>query len=162
MRRTYAKIKLRANNFRTIINTAWMYPEANVTAALKTTTYKYKYVGNIITCPTIGDIIGVYNDIYIKTTISQPTGNVGFSLGVGTLLEDMGREIQFCLTSGEVVIRWRLVKQLTPQAPSTVIPVPGNSPNETIGYITTFCSYGGGVNGGYSVGLDDVLLVRVG
>ena len=74
----------------------------------------------------------------------------------------MGDEIRFRLTNGNVVVIWRLVKQLTPQLPSTVIPVPGNSPNETIGYITTFCSYGSGVNGGYSVGLDDVILVRVG
>ena len=162
MRRTYAKIKPRANNFRTIYNTAWIYPKANILSALATTTYKYKYEGDFITCPTIGDIIGVYNDIYIKTTISQPTGNVGFSLGVGTLLEDMGDEIRFRLTNGNVVVIWRLVKQLTPQLPSTVIPVPGNSPNETIGYITTFCSYGSGVNGGYSVGLDDVILVRIG
>jgi len=162
MRRTYSQIKPRINNFITVVNTAWLYPQADITAALATTTYKYTYDGNLITCPTISDIIGVYTDIYNKTTISQPSGNVGYSIGVGTLLEDMGNEIRFCLTGGQVVLIWRLVKQLTPQGASTVIPSPGNSPNNTIGYITTFCSYGNGANGGYSVGLDDVMVVRTG
>ena len=163
MRRTYSQIKPRINNFVTVLGTAWLYPEADITAALATTTYKYTYDGNIITCPTLSDIIGVYTDIFNKTAISQPIGtNVGYSLGPGTLLEDMGREIRFCLTGGQVVIVWRLVKQLTPQGGSTVIPVPANSPNNTIGYITTFCSYGSGTNGGFSIGLDDVMVVRTG
>jgi len=162
MRRAYSQIKPRANTFITVLDTAWLYPEADVTAALKTTTYKYKYVGNIITCPTLDDIIGVYEDIFNRTTVTQPVGNVGYTLGAGTLLEDMGREIQFCLTNGEVVVIWRLVKQLTPQSPATVIASPGNSPNGTIGFVTTFCSYGDGTNGGYSVGLDDVMVVRLG
>jgi len=159
MRRVYSQIKPRANTFITVLDTAWLYPEADVTAALKTTTYKYKYIGNVITCPTLTDLIGVYTDIYYRTTVTQPIGNEGFTLGVGTLLEDMGREIQFCLTSGEVVVRWQLVKQLTPQSPATVIPTPGNSPNKTIGFTTTFCSYG---DEGYSAGLDNVQVVRLG
>jgi len=162
MRRTYSQIKSRKNNFITVLNTAWLYPEADVTAGLATTTFSHTYDGGSIICPTLSDIIGVYTDIYNKTTVSQPSGNVGFSIGVGTLLEDMGHEIRFCLTSGEVVIIWRLVKQLTPQLPSTVIPDPGNSPNGTIGYVTTFCSYGNGTGGGYSVGMDDVMVIRVG
>lgn len=162
MRRTYSQIKQRANNFITILNTAWLYPEADIKATLSRTTYKHEYDGNFITCPTLADIIGVYTDIYNTTTISQPIGNIGFTIGVGTLLEDMGRELQFRLTSGKVVIIWRLVRQLTPQIPSTLIPNPGNSPNRTIGYVTTFCSYGNGTNGGYSVGLDDVMVIRTG
>jgi hypothetical protein len=162
MRRTYSQIKPRINTFISVVNTAWLYPEADITAALATTTYKYTYDGSLITCPTLSDIIGVYTDIYNKTTISQPVGNVGYSIGVGTLLEDMGREIRFCLTGGQVILIWRLVKQLTPQKPLLIIPDGGNSPNNTIGYITTFCSYGSGANGGYSVGLDDVMVVRTG
>lgn len=163
MRRTYSQIKPRINNFVTVLGTAWLYPEADITAALATTSYKYTYDGSLITCPTLPDMIGLYYDIYAQTAISQPIGsNVGFSLGPGTLLEDMGREIRFCLTGGELIVIWRLVKQLTPQEPSTVIPVPANSPNNTIGYITTFCSYGSGANGGWSIGLDDVMVVRTG
>jgi hypothetical protein len=158
MRRTYSQIKPRKNNFRTILNTAWLYPEADIKAALATTTFSHTYDGTIITCPTLSDIIGVYTDIYNKTTVSQPLGNVGYSVGAGTLLEDMGHEIRFCLSGGQVVVIWRLVKQLTPQNPFTVLPVRGDSPNGTIGYVTTFCSYGNG----YAVGLDDVMIIRTG
>lgn len=161
MRRTYSQIKSRKNTFITILNTAWLYPEADVKAGLASTSYSYDYTGDAIICPTLADLIGVYTAIYDKTVISQPIGNVGFSIGVRTLLEDMGHELRFCLTGGEVVIVWRLVKQLTLQS-TGVIPSPGNSPNETVGYITTFCSYGNGTNGGYSVGLDDVQVVRLG
>ena len=163
MRHNYSQIKPYTTNFVSVVDTAWLYPEADVEAGLATTTYRYTYNGDTITCPTLADIIGVYVDIYNKTAISQPNGsNPGFTIGVGTLLEDMGRELRFSLPNGEVVVVWRLVKQLTPQGSATVIPVPGDSPNGTIGYVTTFCSYGSGTTGGYSVGLDDVMVVRVG
>ena len=160
--RKYSQVKTRQNLFITVSNTSWIYPTADIKAGLATTTYKYKYDGNFITCPNMTSLIGVYNDIFIKTTVSQPTGNAGFSLGVGTLLEDMGKEIHFKLSTGELVLTWRLVKQLTPQLPATVIPVPGNSPNLTVGYITTFVSYGSGTNGGYANNLDDVQVLRLG
>jgi len=162
MRRTYAQVKPRKDNFRTVLNTTWLYPEVDVQAGLAATTHPYTYDGDFITCPTLNDIIGVYTDIYYKNTISQPVGNKGYSLGVGTLLEDQGRELRFRLSSGEVVIVWRLVKQLTPQKPSYVIPDPGNSPNNTIGYVTTFCSLDSGTNAPSNAGLDDVNVIRVG
>lgn len=162
MRGTYSQIKTRGSNFISVVNTAWLYPEADVKSDLATTTYKHTFDGDFISCPTLNDIIGLYTDIYAKTTISQPIGNEGYSIGVGTLLEDMGQELRFRLSGGEVVVIWRLVKQLTPQKPSTVLNNPGNSPNNTIGYTTTFCSYGNGANGGYSVGLDDVMVIRTG
>jgi hypothetical protein len=163
MRRTYSQIKTRKNNFIVVNSTAWLYPEADIKAGLAATTYKYTYDGNFITCPTSSDIIGVYGAIYNKTTLSQPVGNQGFTIGYGTLLEDMGHEIRFRLTSGQVIVVWRLVKQLTPQKNQYMLNnQAGNSPGETIGYVTTFCSYGSGALGGYSVGLDDVMVVRVG
>jgi len=70
----------------------------------------------------------------------------------------MGRELQFLLTNGELIVTWRLVQQLTPQ--TNIIPSPGSSPNETIGYITVFNSYGDVA--GYNAGLDDVQIVRLG
>jgi hypothetical protein len=145
MKRSYSQIKPRRTTYVTVINTTWLYPEINITRALATTTYKYTYDGDFITCPDIASIAGIYDDIFNSTAISQPINNAGYSLGVGTLLEDQGKELRFRLTSGQVIIVWRLVKQLTPQtpAPGNIIPVPGNStPNETIGYITTFLSYG--------------------
>jgi hypothetical protein len=115
-----------------------------------------------ITRPDLTTIKNVYSDIYGQTTVSQPFGNLGYSIGVGTLLEDMGQELRFRLTSGQVIVVWRLVKQITPQSPATVIPNAGNSPNLTVGYITTFVSYGNGTNGGYVNSLDDVQVLRLG
>jgi len=160
--RKYSQVKPRQNLFITVGNTNWLYPIADINTALATTTFSYTYDGNFITCPDLTTLKNVYNYIFYQTTLSQPNGNDGFSLGVGTLLEDMGKEIHFKLSTGELILTWRLVKQLTPQLPSTVIPVPGNSPNLTVGYITTFVSYGNGTNGGYDNNLDDVQVLRLG
>jgi hypothetical protein len=163
MKRGYSQIKPRRTTYVTVIDTTWLYPEINVTRALATTTYKYTYDGDFITCPDIASIAGVYEAIWNSTAVSQPINNAGYSLGVGTLLEDQGKELRFRLTSGQVIIVWRLVKQLTPQQPATVIPVPGNStPNETIGYITTFISYGRAALSPYPGTFDDANLVKSG
>jgi len=164
MKRVYSQTKPRRNNYVTVINTTWLYPEVNITAALATTTYPYTYDGDFITCPNIASIAGIYDAIFNSTAISQPIGtNPGYSLGVGTLLEDQGKELRFRLTSGQVIIVWRLVKQLTPQKPVYVIPNPGNStPNETIGYITTFISYGRAALSPYPGTFDDANLVKSG
>ena len=163
MRRTYSQIKPRRTTFITVIDTVWLYPEINIARALATTTSKYTYDGDFITCPDIQNIAGVYSAIFDSTAQSQPIDNVGYSLGVGTLLEDQGKELRFRLTSGQVIIVWRLVKQLTPQKPATVIPDAGNStPNGTIGYITTFISYGRAALSPYPSTFDDVNLVKSG
>ena len=163
MRRTYSQIKPRRTNFVTVNNTTWLYPEVNVAAALATTTFRHTYDGDFITCPDIVSIAGVYNDIFNSTAVSQPVGNPGYTLGVGTLLEDLGKELRFRLTNGNVIIVWRLVKQLTPQLPARVISAdPGNSPNETIGYITTFLSYGRAALSPNPSTFDDVNLVTTG
>jgi hypothetical protein len=166
MKRNYSQIKPRGNNFVTVINTTWLYPEINVTRALATTTSKFTYDGDFITCPDIANIAGVYNSIFENTVSSlgqnPVTTNVGYSLGVGTLLQDQGKELRFRLTNGNVVIVWRLVKQLTPQNPARVIPVPGDSPDNSIGYITTYLSYGRAALSPYPSTFDDVNLVTTG
>jgi hypothetical protein len=162
MRRKYSQIKPRRTNFVTVIDTVWLYPEINITRALSTTTSKYTYDGDFITCPDIQNIADVYSAIFSSTAVSQPLGNDGYSLGVGTLLEDLGKELRFRLTNGNVIIVWTLVKQLTPQSPATVIPVPGNSPNETIGYVPTFFSYGRAALSPYPGAFDDVNVVTTG
>ena len=166
MRRTYSQVKPRHTNFVTVINTTWLYPEVNVAAALATTTSKYTYDGEFITCPDIASIAGIYGDIFNSTVITLAqnplTTNVGYSLGAGTFLEDLGKELRFRLTNGNVVIVWTLVKQLTPQKPTYVIPVPGNSPNETIGFVTTYLSYGRAPLSPYPSIFDDVNVVTSG
>jgi hypothetical protein len=165
MRRNYSQIKPRRTNFVTVIDTIWLYPQVNIEAALATTTYKYTYDGDFITCPDIASIAGIYGDIFNSTVISlaQPIGsNFGYSIGVGTLLENLGKELRFRLTNGNVIIVWSLVKQLTPQGPATVIPVPGDSPNESIGFVTTYLSYGRASLSPYAGTFDDVNLVTTG
>lgn len=166
MKRVYSQIKPRRNNYVTVIDTTWLYPKVNVAAALATTTYPHTYDGDFITCPDIASIAGIYGDIWNSTAVSQPIGtNPGYSIGVGTLLEDQGKELRFRLTSGQVIIVWRLVKQLTPQtpAPANVIPIPGNStPNGTIGFVTTYISYGRAALSPYSSIFDDANVVKSG
>jgi hypothetical protein len=165
MKRGYSQIKPRRTTYVTVIDTVWLYPEINITRALATTTYQYTYDGDFITCPDIVNIAGVYDAIFTSTAISQPIDNSGYTVGVGTLLEDQGKELRFRLTSGQVIVVWRLVKQLTPQtpAPGNIIPVPGNStPNETIGYITTFLSYGRAALSPNPSTFDDVNIVKSG
>jgi hypothetical protein len=160
--RKYSQVKTRQNLFITVGDTAWLYPIADINTALATTTFSYTYDGDFITCPDLTTLKNVYSDIYSQTTVSQPVGNLGFTIGIGSLLEDMGKELRFRLRSGEVIVVWRLVKQITPQSPATVIPAPGNSPNLTVGYTVTFVSYGNGTNGGYANNLDDVRVLRLG
>jgi len=162
MRRNYSQIKPRHTNFITVIDTTWLYPEVNVAAALAKTAFKHTYDGDFITCPDIASIAGIYNDIFDSSAVSQPVGNTGYSLGVGTLLENLGKELRFRLTNGQVIIVWRLVKQLTPQKPASVIPSAGNSPNGTIGFITTYLSYGTAALSPYPLGFDDINVVTTG
>ena len=155
----FAQISSRSKYFRTVFDTVWLYPTADIQRGLAATTYKYTFNGDVITCPDITNLIGVYNDIYAQTANSQPVGNVGFSLGVGTFLADLGSEIRFALEGGAVVILWRLSKQISPQT-TPPIAVPGNSPNGTIGYVTTFVSMGN--SAAITAGLDPAYVVRTG
>ena len=109
------------SSYVTIFNTVWIYPPSDVDAALATTTYSYTRVGNIIICPDMDTMTGIYTDIYNRTSITQPVGTVGYSLGVGSNLLDMGEDLYFQLPGGIDVIHWRLVRQVTPQAPLHVI-----------------------------------------
>ena len=122
-------------------STTYLYPKANIQSAFATTTSSYTFDGENIVCPTIQDLLTLYNDIFIKTTISQPIGNTGYSCNAGTLLEDLGESMFFKLVGGQTIVQWRLVRQITPQV-NPPLSEPGNSPNGTIGFVTVFNSYG--------------------
>ena len=104
----------------------------------------------------MADLIALYTAVFDRTAVTQPVGNVGYSLGVGSHLQDMGKELLW-MVKGHAVVKWRLLKQLTPQLPATVIPNPGNSPANTVGYGTVWTSYGIVAP---SVSLDIPLFVR--
>ncbi len=148
------------STFITINNTCWIYPPADVEYALSTTTYPYRRVDNRVICPTLDDFINVYTDIVLRTQETQPIGNAGYSLGVGTMLQDLGKEFYFELEGGRLITSWRLTKQLSPQT-SPAVATPGDSPPDTIGYVTIFNAYGADVRS-VSINLDPMQVVRIG
>ena len=142
--RHYSQIPSRIKYLRTVVNTTFLYPISDIKTALSKTTHQYTFDGTNLVCPDYANLLGIYYDIYAQTTISQPLPiggtNQGYSLGVGTALEDMGEEI-FIKVGLETWIQMRNVRQLTPQSVAN-IPVPGNSTADTIGYIPVWTSYG--------------------
>jgi hypothetical protein len=152
----YDQIPPRVAYFLTIVNTAWIYPMSDLQYVLDRTTIPYTFDGTFLVVDNLANLVLLYGEVYNRTAVTQPVGNPGYSLGVGTQLEDMGNEIIWQVQDGLQVIRWRLMRQLTPQLPATVIPAPGNSPNGTIGYGTTWVAYGNYPS------LDEVMFVRVG
>ena len=103
----------------------------------------------------------LYNDIYAQTVTSNPGSNPGYSCNAGTLLEDMGEKMQFMLDNGEVIVKWQLVKQLSPQA-TPPVQSPGDSPVGTVGFATVFCAYGASASAITGGVLDPPSVVRVG
>lgn len=120
--------------FVTITNTMWLYPQADIDYVLANTSVPVTFVANKFYFNNRADMKTFYDELYVRTEVTQPVGNEGYSLGVGTVLLDLTNELMFVLIdTNEIVVFWRLVRQLTDQ--STLDPG-GNSPIETIGYIT--------------------------
>jgi hypothetical protein len=125
----------------TIIDTIWIYPVADLNPVLDSFRAASPAIieeGNNIIFTNASHLYSFFEAVYNATTVSQPVGNVGFSLGVGTQLEDLGVTINLVLASGLKMITWRLVRQLTSQ---TDLPVGGDSPDGTIGFITIYCDW---------------------
>jgi hypothetical protein len=119
--------------FITITDTMWLYPIADTEYALTGTTYSYTRNGNEIICQDEETLIQIYLEIFNRTAVTQPLGtNIGYSLGVGTILRDLKQELYFKIND-QLMVTWRLVEQITSQED---IPVGGDSPDGTIGYVT--------------------------
>lgn len=123
---------VRYKSFVTITNTVWLYPIADTEYALTGTTYSYTRNGNTLTFADQNTLIAVYLEIFNRTAVTQPIGNVGYTLGVGTKLKDLSDELYFKIND-TLMVTWRLVEQITNQSD---LPVGGDSPNGTIGYVT--------------------------
>lgn len=109
-------------------DTMWLYPIVNVQAVLQATT-DYIRNGNQIVFASKEALQTFYGNVNASCAVSQPVGNVGYSLGVGTVVKDLNSELT--LVGGDIVITWRFVQQITNQS---ALPSGGNSPNGTIGY----------------------------
>lgn len=171
-----SQIRPREKYLQTIINTTYIYPMIDIENGMKaaSNTWQFTFDGNNIICPDLNNMKELYYQIwyqtYLKRNIIISTPNPGaipdpiienpggYSMGVGTLLRDLGKEITFQLPNGQVVIRWRLVQQITPQSslpPANV----GLSYDGAIGYTTVFHTFGSGAG---AAGFDEAYVVRVG
>jgi hypothetical protein len=143
--------------------TTWLYTVTSVKVA-------FEEVGlaenNKVVFSNMADLYNFYEKAFLKTAEEQPVGNVGYSLGAGTILRDLGTTIDLHLDSGLKVITWRMVEQITSQAN---ISIGGNSPDGTIGFVCIYADWDndGVQDPGISVvpenlgyGYGDLMLVR--
>jgi hypothetical protein len=136
--RTLAQIPPDAGHYKTFYNTVWIYPMADIERGMKATTAKFTFDGTNIVCPDMANLKELYYQIYYQTTLSCPAvSNPGYTVGVGTLLQNFGKALYWQLPGGQVIIKWRLVKQLTPQT-TDYVPTPGSATDDTVGFTTVF------------------------
>ena len=121
--------------YTTHTNSVWLYPETDVKNGLTGTTYSYTQNGNDLVFEDLTSLVQTYLAIVNSSLLSQPIGNQGYSLGVGTKLRNRKTKLNFVLTTGEVIVRWVLVEQITSQS---ALPVGGDSPDGTVGYVTVY------------------------
>jgi hypothetical protein len=121
--------------WKTIENTAWLYPVSFVNEAIE----EYSLTsGRKIIFDNMVNLYSFFETVFNKTAVAQPIGNVGYSIGVGTVLKDLGVAVDFYLESGLLVLTWSLVEQITNQ---NDLPSGGDSPDSTIGFIVTYCDW---------------------
>ena len=115
-----------------ILDTIWLYPESDLGWVLTNTAIPYTRSGSSIYFNTLANLVSFYDEVFNKTAISQPVGNTGYSLGVGTVTRAYGdNRLYLKLNSGQTVVVWTLMTQITRQAD---LPVGGNSPDGTVGW----------------------------
>lgn len=133
-------------------DTIWLYPQADLDTHIATyivsgNTYTsgaspsvtFTRNGNVFSFPTVTQIVTFFSEVYTVTETSQPVGNLGFSCGVGTRTRARRQDrIILQLNSGVKIIEWALMTQLTSQSS---LPVPGNSPDGTIGWANIYCDW---------------------
>ena len=120
------------------INTIWLYPMVDIQSTINSTSIVFTQSGSDYIFSTLQDLADFYDEVYSATAISQPIGNVGYSLGVGTVCESLRDQIFLKLSNGHIVVKWQLMKQITNQSD---LPSGGDSPIGTIGYGLTYCDW---------------------
>ena len=125
----------------TVINTIWLYPISDVNSALediRISDTSMVETGNKIIFTDSDKLYDFFAATFVKTATSAGGNDDGYSLGVGTKLQDLGNTIHLELSSGLRMATWRLVRQVTPQSE---VAVGGNSPDDTIGYVVIYCDW---------------------
>ena len=131
-------VNILVKSYFTILDTTWLYPIVDLNKVLLDGSLYVSKIGNTIKFNDIDQLDEFYSLVFQETSNSQPIGNVGYSLGVGTQLKDLQNTIIMELINGVKIIEWQLVKQLTSQLD---LPVGGNSPDNTEGYVVTYCDW---------------------
>jgi len=127
------------NTFVTTTNTNWIYPIADLQYVIDNTSIPLTATSTELFFQSVSAMADFYDEVYTRTSVTQPIGNQGYTLGVGTTALDLQDQISFKVDNDLYVI-WRLVQQLTDQA--TLPPgIGGDSPNGTIGYLTVLDSW---------------------
>ena len=127
-----------------VIDTNWIYPKVDLEYVEATVpglspSIPFTRTGNVLSFPTLNDLVAFYSEVYLRTEVSQPIGNPGFSVGVGTVVRaKMNDKIIWKLDSGITVVEWVLMHQITSQS---TLPAGGNSPDGTVGYGTIYCDW---------------------
>ncbi len=132
---------LNVDSWITYYDTAYLYPHINVDPII--TQYKglspsLVQQDNVLIFGDLSHLYNFFEACYLSTAASQPVGNAGYSLGVGTRLKDLKETLHLDLASGLRIITWRLVEQITDQ---DSLPSGGDSPNRTIGFIPIYSDW---------------------
>ena len=139
---SYDDVVSYVSGWKTVLDTIWLYPVADVNSVLEI--FRLPAAKAIveederIVFEDIDHLYYFYNEVYESTEVAQPVGNVGYSLGVGTRLRDLGITVHLELANGLRVVTWRLVEQLTSQAD---LPAGGDSPDGTVGFVLIYCDW---------------------
>lgn len=120
----------------TVTDTAFLYPIQDIEAAIAATEIEFERIGNRFVFATLQDLIDFYYEVYLQTAQSQPDGNTGYTMGVGTRLTGSSDEIFLDLQTGVRVIVWQLMTMLTPQ---WELPAGGSAPDGARGYGAVYC-----------------------
>ena len=128
--------------FISIVDTIWLYPQVDldyVTGIAPGLTISFTKSENTYTFETFLDLTNFYDQLFISTEVNQPIGNIGYSLGVGTITRARrNQKLYFRLESGITVVEFHLMTQITDQSD---LPSGGDSPNGTIGWGLTYCDW---------------------
>lgn len=130
--------------FISIVDTIWLYPQVDLDYVTRiapglSPSISFTKSGNTYTFETFSDLTNFYDQLYLSTAVNQPTGNEGYSLGVGTITRaKSNQKLYFKLESGITVVEFHLMTQITNQSD---LPSGGDSPNGTIGWGLTYCDW---------------------
>jgi hypothetical protein len=115
----------------TVTDTAYLYPIQDINTAAAATEIEFTRIDNRFIFNTLADLDTFYYEVWQQTALSQPTGNTGYTMGVGTGLTGSFDELFLDLANGTRIVVWQLMTMTTSQS---AVLVGGNAPDGTVGY----------------------------